>query len=463
MWMRCLAILLLSSASMAAGRQARGMRGSLPTAQAPAPAAQAPAPAPDTPSMPTTTIETTIENLNYYDLTKEWKDPLGTKMKAMTESIRSATKGKVGGGPEADGPIDDSPAGPSSTKGSTGADPLGEMLGAVDDSPAGDSPDGDESAALVQVGEESRFVTVQAALKKSIETTIAAVLTVGPASYLPSPAPAPALAVVPEAPVPPQGLLPSAVSLLHAPPWGNGSPPVAQMSSQRPAAAFPHSLRASPGPAPAGAPGGAPAPGPAMDTTARPKVHVGFSPGKKIKKKHLINSPPTHAATKVKITLYERPGNGFNDMAGITEKLRVAVASGALEAQLSVAIHQVTGVKPKLSAIKVEVAMVKQWDIQKCGGHMSMLVKSFTIHYTKRQVPMALYNECTNFMTKMSFSHDYILDPRDAARCRKATKTFAQRWKLGDNKDPAAFEPMCQRFCEAKFGDDAPQCQLIAP
>lgn len=254
---------------------------------------------------------------------------------------------------------------------------------------------------------------------------------------------------------------------MNAPPWAKGSPPVAQMSSQGPAAAFPRSLRASP--APAGAPG--PAPGPAVDTKAKPKVHVGFSPGKKIKKDHLINSPPSlalvstagpHATTKVKVTLYERPGNGFNDMAGVKTKLQIAVASGALKDQLAVAIHQVTGVKPKLSAIKVETTIVKQWDIQKCGSHMSMLVKSFTIHYTKRQVPMALYNECTNFMTKMSFSHDYVLDPRDAARCRKATKKFAQRWKLGDNKDPAAFEPMCQRFCEAKFGDDAPQCQLMA-
>jgi len=191
-----------------------------------------------------------------------------------------------------------------------------------------------------------------------------------------------------------------------------------------------------------------------------PKVHVGFFPGKKMKKKHLLNSPPIHATVLVKVSLFERPGNGFSDLAGVEDQLKQAVATGDLLKKLAVAIHAVTGVMPELSAIKVQTTLIKLWDVQKCGGHMNLLVKSFALHYTRRQVPMALYNECTNFATKMSFSHDYILDPRDAARCRKATAKFAKRWKLGEIKNPTYFEPMCQRFCEAKFGEDAPQCQF---
>lgn len=177
----------------------------------------------------------------------------------------------------------------------------------------------------------------------------------------------------------------------------------------------------------------------------------------KMKKRHLLNSPRT---VLVGVTVFNRPGNGLNDMQGVHHALNTALASGKLMSKVEFAIHAVTGVKPKLADIKVKTRAVRLWDHQRCGSHMSKLLKSFTVGYTKRQVPIALYNECTNFMTKFSFSHDYVLDRRDAARCRKATRKFAMRWKLGESLDPKAFEPMCQSFCEAKFGDDAPQCNF---
>lgn len=179
-----------------------------------------------------------------------------------------------------------------------------------------------------------------------------------------------------------------------------------------------------------------------------------------MKKRHLLNSPPIHATVLVKVTLFERPGNGLNDMQGVQNHLKQALDSGELKGKIAAAIYGVTGVKPELADIKVKSRAIRLWDHQQCGSHMSKLMKSFTLDYTKRQVPIALYNECTNFMTKMSFSHDYVLDTRDAARCRKATRKFALRWKLGENIDPKDFEPMCLSFCEAKFGDDAPQCSF---
>lgn len=421
--------------------------------------------------MPVTHVETEIENLNYYDLTKEWRDPwdvdeTGHDVDASGHRIHDS----VDATQSTSTTNDDSP---TSTTGSPGPDPLGEMLGDA----TGDGPETDSSPALLQESKRSLLQvdalsagsTVQKKLRDAVEHAVEAIVA---AAYGAGPAPAPAVAPAPSAgnptPVPtgpPMGLLPKQVSLvsrLSTPPWGRGAPPTAHMTMTSQAPASARSLRAAPAPGFAASPFPAPAPGPAVDTFPRPKVHVALFPGKKMKKRHLLNSPPIHATTIIKVTLFERPGNGINDMPGIKQKLKLAVASGELHKSLAAAIHAVTGVEPILAPIKVTTKMIQQWDIQKCGAHMSMLVKSFTVHYTKRQVPMALYNECTNFMTKFSFSHDYVLDSRDAVRCRKATAKFAKRWKLGDNKDPTEFEPMCQNFCEAKFGDDAPQCQLAA-
>jgi len=179
--------------------------------------------------------------------------------------------------------------------------------------------------------------------------------------------------------------------------------------------------------------------GPAAAETAStgPKVHVGLS----------------------QLSLHRSARLG-NDMQGVQNCLTQALASGQLKSKLVAAIHGVTGLKPELADIKVKAEAIRLFDFQQCGSHMSKIMKSFTVGYTRRQAPIALYNECTNFMTKMSFSHDYVLDARDATKCRKATRKFALRWKLGESLGPKDFEPMCHNFCEAKFGDDAPQCSF---
>lgn len=526
---RCFATLFWVFASMvAAAGHVRNMRGALPHSQGAQGVSAAPAPAP---TMPAETINTELKNMNYYDMTKKWKDPFsgeendsssGNPNDWMMEMGKDAPKkgkktaeeksqgsekeaapvdpigemlgdapAKQTDGPEAKGPIDDSP---------TGGDP--EAEGPIDDAPADGNPEsgsGDSDApnplegvvnlgalpwpakgSLLQVDAQQDLarqvakqlsragsITLQNAMRTAIEAAVKDAIGCDAAGAAPGPAPAPAPVSfqeppAPRAPLPPRGMLPATVALASLPPWGNGPPPTAQMlpSPQAPAPAFaPRFMGASAGPGAAPGPAAGPAPGPAAPCPM-PKVHVAFGPGRKMKKKHLLNAPAIHATTLITVTLYERPGNSLADLQGVQAKLTQKLATGELKEKLAVAIHGVTGVKPKLAAIKVKSTIVKLWDFQKCGGHMSQIVKSFTIHYTKRQVPLALYNECTNFVTKMSFSHDYVLDHRDAARCRKATRKFAQRWKLGEAKNPQTFEPMCQRFCEAKFGDDAPQCQF---
>lgn len=178
----------------------------------------------------------------------------------------------------------------------------------------------------------------------------------------------------------------------------------------------------------------------------------------------LLNAPkhalPQRRTVIVKVTLVDRPKNGVDDLHASKAILKAMLASGELKTQIKAAIFAVTGVAPKISGLKVKSATVEGWDVKKCSSHMSTIVKSFTIHYSRAQVPLALYNECTNFMTKISFSHDYVLDHRDAARCRIATRKFERKWKYGKKADPKDFGNMCVRFCEAKYGNDAPSCHV---
>lgn len=218
-----------------------------------------------------------------------------------------------------------------------------------------------------------------------------------------------------------------------------------------------------PGPAPA------PAPGPMGVVPPIPRVHVAFLPGSKMKRKHvdrMINQPapndPIPKTVLVKVTLFDRPNNGVNDMQLAAGVIKQSLDNGQLKAALNSAIYQVMGVKPKIAGLKMKAAVVKAWDIPKCKSHLNKLVNEFTVHYTRRQVPLALYNECNNFVTKISFSHDYVLDQRDAARCRKVTRKFAQKWKLGKNDGSKDYEDMCVRFCEARYGNDAPVCHISA-
>merc|ERR1719478_1074615 len=87
---------------------------------------------------------------------------------------------------------------------------------------------------------------------------------------------------------------------------------------------------------------------------------------------------------------------------------------------------------PKLGKIKMKAKPVEAWNVKKCEGHVKSIVENFALYYTRERVPEALFNECTNFMTRMSFSHDYVLDRMDTFFCRKTTAQFAKHWNFGE-------------------------------
>lgn len=473
--------------------------------------APAPAPGPAGPTLNTLAVQWEIKNLNYYDLTKPWTDPAGkleadsTQVKKFVESYKKDPRSKKAPtGPEGLGDIADTldkglenvaksngtVAGPEQVAkdfDKAGADAAAGVENAakdIDDAGADGAAAGDDVAgALGNVAQllaaqkrkrgfallnhkkvlkrqaphaaQSGKITVQKALRRSIEDSIKKTLCeVKNLVAVPGPAPAPQ-----PAPAVPLGLANAAIP----PPINAGAP--------APAAAFLStgtSLRGqSPAPIPAFAP--APFPAPSGPPCAQPKVHVVFAPGKLIKRAALLavrrqpSSPslgPPPRTTIVKVSIFDTPNNQQNDIAMAMPALNNAVANGDLMRDIQIAVKKVVGFTPKLGGIKIKHVAVKGWDIVGCENHMSKLVKVFTVHYTKRQVPMALYNACTDFTTKMSFTHDYVLDPRDAARCRHATVSFARRWKLGKKDNPKDFEDMCVRFCEAKYGNDAPTCHV---
>lgn len=244
----------------------------------------------------------------------------------------------------------------------------------------------------------------------------------------PAPGPAP-MSLPPPPPVAPASISPS------------GPAPASFLMTKRAAA---------PGPATATAPAPSPM---TIGPPPRPDVNifVTFQPGRKVGNgKSII----------VEVAFLDTPGNGVDDVAAGKPFVEWAEKSGLLNHELGAALKTVTGIKPKLKKFAMTTEIVEQWDINKCEAHIKDLVDDFTLHYTRAQVPMALYNECTNFMTKMSFSHDYVLDPRDTARCRRVTRKLEHKWDYGKNTEEKDFEGMCVHACEGKYGRNAPQCNI---
>jgi len=210
-----------------------------------------------------------------------------------------------------------------------------------------------------------------------------------------------------------------------------------------PAAAF---LEKSPAPAPAPGPAGPP---PMPDV----KIFVTFSPGKKIGK---------GKSTMVEITFLDSAGNGVDDVIAAKPFLDWCTKNGLFQDQMEDVLEQVTHVEPDIRHEHLDEEKVEQWNVKKCEKHLESIVSEFSHHYTRRQVPVALYNECTNFMTRMSFSHDYVLDPQDTKRCHKATRKFAAHWNKGMKLEETDFSEMCHQSCEAKYGRNAPLCNVDA-
>jgi len=466
--MQQLALLLLASATV----QLAAFSGHAPV---PAPSAS-PGPAP-APTLNTISATWVIANLNYYDLTKPWThaEDVEEHSKNVRRLInKPSSKGKSSGASDELGELP--PPGEVAESVNEGLSDVaeGKIIPEAEGSPKdvndvakdmgnvvdGAVPDLEKVALHVRKLKAKRVmmlnqksflqkkVTIQKALRTAIETSVKGTICnpLGAGATVPSPAPAMVMAAPAPVPVGPNLNIPPPINPVLLDAQGG-------------------KLRGS-GPAPAPMPALSPAP-----ACPQPRAHVAFYPGKpmKIPKLSLLQRklPPHPKETKVEVTIFDDPNNGVDDLAAAKAALDIALTNGVLIENVRKVVHDVVSkvipnFVPKISAksFKVQHKAVEAWDIEGCENHMSMIIRNFTIHYTKRQVPMALYDACTNFMTQISFSHDYVLDHRDVVSCRKATKDFAMRWKLGKNDNPTDFHEMCHDFCEAKFGNDAPKCHI---
>jgi hypothetical protein len=153
-------------------------------------------------------------------------------------------------------------------------------------------------------------------------------------------------------------------------------------------------------------------------------------------------------------------GGSVDHLKGFEDLLNKAIASGALAKEIEQALQLITGIAPKIDGFVLKHEKFAPFNMTKCEGHVKSIVKQFAKTYTKERVPMALYNECTNFMTKISFSNDRILDQRDTQACKETTASFAKHWKFGEKAADYDFMFMCRRACQAKFGELAQMCQV---
>eukprot|EP00747_Dinoflagellata_sp_TGD_P183119 gnl/TRDRNA2_/TRDRNA2_37811_c1_seq1.p1 gnl/TRDRNA2_/TRDRNA2_37811_c1~~gnl/TRDRNA2_/TRDRNA2_37811_c1_seq1.p1 ORF type:complete len:497 (+),score=141.53 gnl/TRDRNA2_/TRDRNA2_37811_c1_seq1:160-1491(+) len=203
--------------------------------------------------------------------------------------------------------------------------------------------------------------------------------------------------------------------------------------------------------------------------------------------------------TIVEATFAAKPGTGGNEMALIEGILRTSAENDVLHQFLIRALYSVTNVAPKLDdppddkyhledLREVEkhhpFAMghddIKQWSFGQCENHMAKITRLFGNAYTRRQMPVALYNECTNFMVELSFSHDLLVTPEDRMKCRQATVKYSKRWQFAvppvEKKvdrtttkyavkwdfsiDPMIFRDWCHDTCELKYGQGATKCHV---
>jgi hypothetical protein len=210
---------------------------------------------------------------------------------------------------------------------------------------------------------------------------------------------------------------------------------------------------------------------------------------------------PAHGA---KILRHMNPAGATADNVGrttmvqitVTEQLpkvegaiQTVVANGALESKLEAAIKDVTGIQNTISNFTAAKKPIKQWGVDVCTAHMTKVVKRFSVAYTRRMVPVAIFNECTNFMPVISFSHDVHPTALDVRKCREATVNFVKYWNYGQGPSVSAPAPavagppqastahvalassqpssadlsgFCVEVCQFKYGKKAPQCHVTA-
>jgi hypothetical protein len=140
--------------------------------------------------------------------------------------------------------------------------------------------------------------------------------------------------------------------------------------------------------------------------------------------------------TKVVVTITQLPGNGIDELPSIRSIINASCMQGQIIPAIQESILDVTGVKSNLASFKIGEQEIAQWSIQSCSAHMTKVVRRFENAYTRREVPMAIFNECTNYMPALSFSHDMKPTHEDVRRCRESTVKFVNAWNYGNYAQP---------------------------
>lgn len=212
-------------------------------------------------------------------------------------------------------------------------------------------------------------------------------------------------------------------------------------------------------------------------------VFVQFYPGQE---RPVVEDGDTGRSIVTKVWIRGAPNTGVFELAPWIEGvLKRHEEDGLLQILIQKRLFEATGIAPKIDGITdIQLDAKTQWSLDTCEGHMKKMMREFSKAYTRRMVPTAIYNECTNFVSEVSFSHDRIFDAHDRIKCRHATVKLAKAWNFGQGHQPAKkaeseagpapapapsvkpakaeidYKGFCSNVCEIKYGTDAPTCHV---
>jgi len=204
-------------------------------------------------------------------------------------------------------------------------------------------------------------------------------------------------------------------------------------------------------------------------------VFVTFKPGDTYKMEEetmsFLQVGSVARTTYVQIQITDKPMTGMRLVEQAKAAVDKGIADGTLKKELVIQLKKLTSLKPRIifAGQITKLRMIPEWSEVTCESHLEKVVRMFEVAYTRRMVPLALYNECTNFVTALSFSHDNIHSPLDKKKCRKASLKFGKRWdfnkaswKYGTTKkhEQMDYTTFCHDICEIRYGDGAPKCNV---
>lgn len=173
------------------------------------------------------------------------------------------------------------------------------------------------------------------------------------------------------------------------------------------------------------------------------------------------SSDSVGSTTRVEVSLTPKATTTAEQMDLTKAVVQHSIDSGDLTRRIQNAVAKVSGVNSTIDNLKAEDEKVERWDVTGCETHMSDVAKKFSVAYTRRMVPMAIFNECTNFLPALSFSPDFKPTMMDVTRCRQATVNFVKHWNYGGHgstKAPPNFNAFCMDVCTFRYGEGSPKC-----